>query len=133
MIKKLIYLSLMLVLFLLSGCQYRKGKSFTWSGTADTLDYVIAASGSGKRVQEKISRLVWIHESKGDRCRVIYVSDSASIYDAKSIMLVYTVLPDYTKDMLTKGIMGTFATRQIITYLIVTQSDFEKSFTPSEK
>jgi len=129
----LIYLSFLMVLLLIPGCQYRKGKSFTWSGTADTLDYIISSAGSGKLIQEKLTQLVWNHESKGNKCRVIYVSDSASIVNAKSILLINTVLPDYAKDMLTKGIIGTFSTRQIVTYLVVTQSDFEKSFTPSDK
>jgi hypothetical protein len=132
MIKGL-YLSLFIFVLLISGCQYRKGKSFTWSGTADTLNYIISFSGSGVRLQEKLKQLVWIHESKGDKCRIIYVSDSASLPDTKSILLINTILPDYTKDMLTKGIIGTFTTRQIITYLVVSHSDFKKNFTPTDK
>ena len=131
--KGLTNLLLIIVILMVPGCQYRKGKSFTWSGTADTLNYIISSTGSGLRIQERLKQLVWIHESKGDKCSIIYVSDSASLGDAKSILLINTVLPDYTEDMLTKGIMGTFSTRQIITYLVVSQSDFEKSFTPTDK
>ena len=131
--KGLTNLLLIIAILLIPGCQYRKGKSFTWSGTADTLGYVIYSTGSGVSIQEKLKQLVWMHESKGDKCSIIYVSDSASLGDAKTILLIYTVLPDYTEDMLTKGIMGTFSTKQIITYLVVSQSDFEKSFTPTDK
>jgi hypothetical protein len=131
--KGLTNLLFIIVILLIPGCQYRKGKSFTWSGTADTVAYMISSSGSGMRIQEKLKQQVWIHESKGDRCSIIYVSDSASLVDTKSILLINTVLPDYTKDMLTKGFMGTFSTRQIITYLVVSQSDFKNCFTPTDK
>jgi hypothetical protein len=127
------YLAWLIVMLLITGCHYRKGNSFTWSGKADTVDYIISSSGSGKRIHEKLNQHVWMHESRGDKCQIIYVSDSASTCDTKSILLFNVVLPDYEKDMLTKGLMGTFSTRQIITYLVVTQTDFAKSFTPSVK
>ncbi len=130
---RLACLSLLAMVLVYSGCQYRKGESFTWSGTADSVKYLILSSGSGKRIQEKLARLVWMHESKGDKCRVIFVSDSAGIYDSKSILLFNSVMPDVSKDMLTKGFIGTFSTRQNVTYLVVVRNDFEKNFKPSPK
>ena len=126
-------LSLLTMVLMYSSCEFRRGESYTWSGTADTVNYLVTSSGPGKRIQQKIARLVWMHEGKGDKCRVIYVSDSAGIYGSKSILLFNSVLPDVNNDMLTRGFISTFSTRQDVTYLVVSRNDFEKSFTPSLK
>ena len=129
---RIIYLVILISVLLLPGCQYRKGKSFTWSETGDSVKYIIATSGYGKRVVKKVNRLVSIHEIKRDECRVIYVSDSACVGQTKSILLFNSVLPDLRKDMLSKGFIGTFGTRQKIIYLVVSAGDFKKYFTPTD-
>ncbi len=43
-----------------------------------------------------------------------------------------SVLPNLKEDMLSKGFLGTFTTRQNITYLVVNQSEFEKYLTSSD-
>jgi len=126
-------LILLAMVLVTSCCEYRRGKSYTWKGKADTLDCIIFASGQGTRIQGKLSREVYLHESRGDKCRVIWVSDSAQISQTRGILLINTVLPDYSKDMLTRGFIGTLSTRQIITYLVVSRHDFEMNFTPITK
>jgi hypothetical protein len=129
---RIIYLALLIMVLVIPGCHYRKGRSFTWSQTGDTVKYVIAASGSGRHILKKVNRLVRIHQVKKDDCQVIFVSDSASLVNARSLLLFNSVLPDIRNDMLSKGFLGTFTSRQIITYLVVTRSDLEKYFTPSD-
>jgi hypothetical protein len=128
----IVSIGLFLILILIPGCQYRKGKAFTWSETGDSIQYLIIDAGSGKHITAKIDQLTKMHERKGDSCRIIYLSDSESILKNKSILLFNSVLPDLKDDMLSKGFLGTFTTRQNITYLVVNQSEFEKYLTASD-
>ena len=128
----IVCVGLLLVFFLIPGCQYRKGKAFTWAETGDSVRYLIIDAGSGKHITAKIAQLTEMHESKGDRCRIVYLSDSNSIKINKSILLFNSVLPDLKDDMLSKGFIGTFTTRQDITYLVVCQTDIEKYLTSSD-
>jgi len=120
------------IIMLLSGCKYRKGDAYTYSGTADTLKFFMLASGSGRRISDKISDLRVKHILKDDDCRIVYVSDSAMISGQRSVLLFNSVLPDIVDDMLSKGIMGAFGTKQVITYLVVTQDDFQRFFQRAE-
>lgn len=122
----------LLVLILIPGCQYRKGKAFTWSETGDSIQYLIIDAGSGKHITAKIAQLTEMHERKGDSCHIIYLSDSDAILKNKSILLFHSVLPDLKEDMLSKGFLGTFTTRQNITYLVVNQSEIDKYLTSSD-
>jgi hypothetical protein len=128
----LVSIGLLLMLILLPGCQYRKGKAYTWSETGDSIQYLIIDAGSGKHITAKIAQLNKMHERKGDSCHIIYLSDSESILKNKSILLFNSVLPDLKDDMLSKGFLGTFTTRQNITYLVVNQSEFDKYLTSSD-
>jgi hypothetical protein len=129
---RIIYLALLIMVLIVPGCHYRKGKSFTWVQTGDTVKYLIAASGSGSHILKKVNHLVNMHQVKKDDCQVILVSDSASLANARCMLLFNSVLPDIRNDMLSKGFLGTFTSRQIITYLVVTRSDLDKYFTPSD-
>jgi hypothetical protein len=120
---------LFLLVFLIPGCQYRKGKAFTWTETGDSIQYLIADAGRGKDITNKIAQLVEMHERKGDSCQVFYLGDSNAIQDDRSLILFNSVLPDLKEDMLSKGFLGTFTTRQIITYLVVRREDFDKYLT----
>jgi hypothetical protein len=120
---------LFLLLFLIPGCQYRKGKAFTWTETGDSIQYLIADAGRGKHITNKIAQLVEMHERKGDSCQVFYLGDSNAIRNDRSLILFNSVLPDLKEDMLSKGFLGTFTTRQIITYLVVRREDFDKYLT----
>jgi hypothetical protein len=122
----IVYIGLLLVLILIPGCQYRKGKAFTCSETGDSIQYLIIDSGSGKHIAAKIEQLTKMHERKGDSCHIIYLSKQEEILKKRSILLFNSVLPDLEDDMLSKGFLGTFTTRQNITYLVVNQEDFEK-------
>jgi hypothetical protein len=101
------------------GCKYHKGDVYTSSLPADSLSYVIAAKGSGKKISEKVSRLKMEHESKGNTCTVKYLSDSTSLVELKSILLFNAILPEMENDMLSKGYFGTFTSKQSVTYLVV--------------
>jgi hypothetical protein len=125
-------IGLILLLILITGCQYRKGKAFTWSETGDSIQYLIIDAGSGKHITAKIEQLTRMHERKGDSCHVIYLSDSDAILKNKSILLFHSVLPDLKDDMLSKGFLGTFTTRQNITYLVVNQAELNKYLTSSD-
>jgi hypothetical protein len=121
--------ALFLLLILISGCQYRKGKAFTWTETGDSIQYLIADAGRGNHITNKITQLVKMHERKGDSCRVFYLGDSSAIQNNRSLILFNSVLPDLKEDMLSKGFLGTFTTRQNITYLVVRREDFDKYLT----
>jgi hypothetical protein len=127
----IVCIGLLLMLFLISGCQYRKGKAFTWSETGDSIQYLIIDAGSGRHITDKIAQLTKMHERKKDSCRVIYLSDPAAILKNKSILLFNSVLPDLKDDMLSKGFLGTFTTKQKITYLVVNQAEIDKYLTSS--
>ena len=128
----IVCVGLLFIIFLIPGCQYRKGKAFTWTETGDSIRYLIIDAGSGKHITAKLAQLTEMHESKGNRCRIIYLSDSNAIQNNKSILLFNSVLPNLKDDMLSKGFIGTFTTRQDITYLVVSQSDIEKYLTSSD-
>ncbi len=70
-----VFIGLMLMLVLIPGCQYRKGKAFTWSETGDSIQYLILDSGSGKNITAKVGQLSIMHEQKGDSCQIIYLSE----------------------------------------------------------
>jgi hypothetical protein len=124
-------IALLLILFLIPGCQYRKGKAFTWAETGDSIQYLIIDSGSGKHITAKIAQLTKMHERKGDSCHIFYLSDSDAIVKNKSILLFNSELPDLKEDMLSKGFLGTFTTKQNITYLVVNQAEIYKYLTSS--
>jgi hypothetical protein len=128
----IVCVGLLLMIFLIPGCQYRKGTAFTWAETGDSVRYLIIDAGSGKHITARIAQLTEMHESKGDKCRIVYLSDSNAIKINKSILLFNSVLPDLKDDMLSKGFIGTFTTKQDITYLVVCQTDIEKYLTSSE-
>jgi hypothetical protein len=126
---RIVCVVILLVLFIIPGCQYRKGKAFSWTETGDSIQYLIIDAGQGKHITNKISQLVKMHERKGDSCSVIYLSDSNALIKEKSVLLFNSVLPDLKDDMLSKGFLGTFTTRQNITYLVVSRKDFNKYLT----
>jgi hypothetical protein len=126
---RVVCLAILLVFFLIPGCQYRKGKAFTWAETGDSIQYLIVDAGRGKHIADKIAQLVKMHERKGDSCSVIYLTDPNAVQKEKSILLFNSVLPNLKDDMLSKGFLGTFTTRQNITYLVVSRKDFDKHLT----
>jgi hypothetical protein len=73
-----------------------------------------------------------MHEIKRDDCQIIYLSDSGAIRENRSILLFNSVLPDLKDDILSKGFLGTFTTKQNITYLVVTQAEIDKYLTSSD-
>jgi hypothetical protein len=122
----IVCIGVLFLLILISGCQYRKGKAYTWTETGDSIQYLIIDAGSGKHITAKIAKLTNMHERKGDSCKVIYLSDPDAVLKKKSVLLFNSKLPDLNDDMLSKGFLGTFTTRQNITYLVVNQAEIKK-------
>jgi hypothetical protein len=129
----IIFILLFTILIINSGCEYRKGDTFNHKGSPDSLVYTLAAKGSGKYIINKVNKLYIMHDLKYDDCNVVYVSDSATIIESKSILLFNSILPNLENDLLTKGFMGTLRTKQKITYMVVTKQDLPKYFTPVKK
>ena len=125
-------IGIVFMILLIPGCEYRKGKAFTWSETGDSIQYLVISAGSGKRITAKIAQLSKMHERKEDSCQFIYLSDPAVILKNKSILLFNSVLPDMKDDMLSKGFIGTFTTHQDITYLVVSRDEIDKYLTSSD-
>ena len=61
----IVCIGFLLLLILIPGCQYRKGKAFTWSETGDSIQYLIIDAGSGKHITDKITQLTEMHVAKG--------------------------------------------------------------------
>jgi hypothetical protein len=116
-------------LFMLSSCKFRRGDAYTWEGTADTVTYFVRASN--RHVNHKLKKLNWVHGNKGDDIQVVYLSDSTLIEGRPSVLLFSSALPELEKDMMEKGFMGTFASRQVVTYLVVTRKDLSRHLKPS--
>lgn len=119
---------LFILMIVANSCRFTKGDQYYSSSPGDSLLYLIAAKGKGEHLSEKASELKYIHESKGNECKIRYVSDSASMKEQKSVLLVNTRLPKIKEDMLTKGYFGTFTSRQSVSYLLVSYDDFDQFF-----
>ena len=115
------------ILFI-SGCSYRKGESYRYVQSQDTVNYIIHSTGKGNKILKKIDKLRLIHQARKDEYQVVFVSDSLDVVDRKSILLFRTELPDVENDMLTKGFMGAFGTKEVVTYVVVTFTDMETCF-----
>lgn len=121
-------IALLIMMSIAWGCKYHKGDIYTSSLQEDSLVYVIAGKGSGKKLSEKASEIKMEQETKGNTCIVKYLSDSASLQDMKSILLFNAVLPEMEGDMLAKGYLGTFTSKQSVTCLLVSDTDFDNIF-----
>jgi len=125
---RIILILFMPVIIMLSACKYGKGDIYTDTLQGDSLKYVILAKGSGNKLLKKATQLKLRHEYKGNVCQIKYVSDSATFASQKGILLFNSVLPDIKNDILTKGFIGAFASRQDVIYLLVSRQDFKQYF-----
>jgi hypothetical protein len=130
--KQIFGISLLMTL-VLSSCHYRKGTSFTWKETGDSVRFVVIGSGRGKELSERVKKLTFAHESRGDSCRTLVLGGPGTDQNGRQILLLNSVLPDMQDDMLSKGFMGTFSTRQKITYLLVPEKDMDKYLVRAKK
>lgn len=123
------FILLSAIVFLFNACgEYRKGDKYSSIIPGDSLQYVIIARGNGKSVSEKAHEKKFEHESKGNICKIKYLSDSASLQEQKALLLFNSMLPDIQQDMLTKGFFGTFTSKQTVTLLLVSRDDISKFF-----
>ena len=124
-------LVLVLAVFL-SACKYRKGDMYTRDLQGDSLVYMILDMGRGDKIISRAAQLKLQHEYKGNSCQVKFVSDSAALFNGKGFLLFNAILPDIEDDMLTKGFLGTFTSKQEVVYLLVSSGDFLKHFKKKE-
>jgi hypothetical protein len=116
-------------LFITAGCsKYKKGELYSYVTPGDSSTYIIRKVARGKGILNKVRKLRQIHQIKKDDYRFIFVSDSSQVAQSRSVLLVHSVLPDFEDDMLSKGFMGAFGTKEEVTYLVVTIPDFERFF-----
>lgn len=124
-------IAIVLAVFL-SACKYRKGDMYTRNLQDDSLVYMILDRGRGDKMITRAAQLKLQHEYKGNRCRVMFVSDSAALVNGKGFLLFNATLPDIENDMLTKGFFGTFTSKQEVVYLLVSSGDFAVNFQMKE-
>jgi hypothetical protein len=132
MIHRVFLIMLFLVIVVVTGCKYKKGDMYTSRLSGDSINYVIMAKGSGKNISIKASKQKLQHEYKGNSCRIKYFSDSATLNNQKGILLFNSTLPDIKNDMLTKGFFGTFTSKQNVSFILVSNQDFEQYFRKKE-
>jgi hypothetical protein len=112
---------------ILNGCrEYSRGDRFEANFGDDSLLYVIAATGTGEKISALAAKMKFEHESKGNSCVVTYLTDSTELDDKMGLLLLNSILPDMEEDLLSKGFIGQFASRQIVSYLLVSQQDVGK-------
>lgn len=119
--------------FAISGCSYKKGASYYYAESGDTLKYIIRNKGRGQAILNNIEKKREIHEKRQDEYRFVFISDSLDVIDSKSVLLSHSEMPDYEIDMITKGYLGAFGTKEVVTYLIVTFQDFDRYFIPENQ
>lgn len=110
----------------LTGCKYRKGEIYTMKD--DSHLYAIMAKGTGKSISKKLFKYETKNNKKGNLVSIYYLTDSASIHNQKCILMFNSVMPDVEKDFLTKGFFGAMASKQMITFFVVSDQEFAKYF-----
>jgi len=124
---------LVLLILTLSGCKYQKGDMYTPAIQGDSLRYLILDKGTGSSISGKAASLKKSHESRGNTCVIRYISDSAALNNQHGVLLLNTTMPDVENDMLTKGFMGAFSTRQQVIFLLVSYEDLARYFQKVER
>jgi|GEM_PF-2872077 hypothetical protein len=124
---------LMFMILFLNACQYKKGDMYVSTSQTDSLQYLILDRGKGKNLSEKAAQLKLRHEYKGNVCQVKYLSDSAAFENQKGLLLFNAALPNIDNDILTKGFFGSFTTKEIVVYVLVSYPDLEKNFRKREE
>jgi hypothetical protein len=116
----------------LQACKYPKGSRYNLEIPGDSLQYLILDKGHGEKISKKAALLKLQHEYKGNICEVKYISDSVKLDAHKGVLLFNSAMPGVENDILTKGYFGSFTSKQVVVYLLVSYTDFEKYFTETE-
>jgi hypothetical protein len=124
---------LVLIILILPGCKYQKGDRYTSTIQGDSLGYLILDRGTGRSLSEKAASLKARHESRGNSCVIRYISDSATLNNQHGVLLFNSAMPDVDNDMLTKGFLGAFSSRQQVIYLLVSYEDLGRYFRKVEQ
>jgi hypothetical protein len=121
--------TIFLLILAIGSCgKYSRGDRYLANFEGDSLLYVVAVKGSGLKVSGYAANMKYEHESRGNSCVVLYLTDSASLNEKKSLLMMNSSLPNIEEDFLSKGYIGQFASKQIVSYLIVSYDDVEKYF-----
>ncbi len=124
---------LVLLILTLSGCKYQKGDMYTPTIQGDSLSYLILDKGTGSSISGKAASLRKSHESRGNTCVIRYISDSAALNNQHGVLLFNSKMPDIENDMLTKGFLGAFSSKQNVVYLLVSYEDLARYFQKVER
>lgn len=124
---------LALLILILPGCKYQKGDMYTPTIQGDSLRYLILDKGTGSSISGKAASLKKSHESRGNTCVIRYFSDSAALNNQHGVLLFNSKMPDVENDMLTKGFLGAFSSRQQVAYLLVSYDDLARYFQKVER
>ncbi|MBN1790056.1 MAG: hypothetical protein JW830_06145 [Bacteroidales bacterium] len=128
----LLFFMVLLLTVMLPACKYRKGSRYNSVIPGDSLQYLVLDKGSGEKMSRKAAMLKFQHEYKGNICEIKYISDSVKLDTQKGILLLNTSMPEVENDILTKGFFGSFTSKQVVVYLLVSYPDFEKYFRETE-
>lgn len=128
----ILLLIIMSILLCMQGCaHYHKGDAFRYEQGGDTLRVIVRKAGGGEKILKQISKMTQVHISREDDFRFIYLTDSADLPGHKTVLLFNSQMPDYDNDFLSKGYLGAFGTKEIVTYMVVTEDDFHRYFVPA--
>ena len=119
----------MLLFLVLTGCQYTKGDRYNPLQEGDSLQYLVLDHGSGEKLSKKVAAMKLHHEYKGNNCTVHYLTDSVNLAGQRAVLLFHAAVPNMDNDILTKGFIGSFTSRQDVIYLLVSYQDFDQHFT----
>jgi len=129
---KLVTIVLLTVL-VIAGCgKYSRGDRFKANFAGDSLMYVVFNKGYGEKISEIASQMKVQYEMRGNNCVITYLTDSVSLNEKKGLLLFNSTLPNIENDILSKGFIGQFNSKQIVSYLLVANEDIDKYFIKSE-
>ena len=134
MVKNSLFFMACMMVFILcmQGCDYRKGDAYQFTEGGDTLRFIVRKAASGEKILKQVRELTTVHISRNDEYRFIYLSDSSELQGRKTVLLFNSEMPDFENDFLSKGFLGAFGTREIVTYMIVVVDDFDRYFSQAD-
>lgn len=80
---KIWLLILLLGILFIPACSYRKGETYHFIESGDTIRFILRKSANGKKIQNKINKLRIIHTNRNDEYKVVYISDTLDIIHQK--------------------------------------------------
>ena len=122
---------IMILILSTQGCAFRKGDAYQFTEAGDTIRFIVRKAARGEKIIKRVGELTTVHISRNDEYRFIYLSDSSELPGQRTVLLFNSEMPDFENDLLSKGYLGAFGTKEIVTYMIVTVNDFDRYFSPA--